>query len=46
MFQKQNASVAVGAIEALNNLGFNIQEKHISEGLKKTTWKGRLEIIN
>ncbi len=46
IFQKQNASVAVGAIEALNKLGFNINEKYISEGLKKTTWKGRLEIIN
>ncbi len=46
IFQKQNASVAVGAIEALNNLGFNIKEKYISEGLKKTTWNGRLEIIN
>ena len=46
VFQKQNASVAVGAIEALNKLGFNIKEKYISEGLKKTTWKGRLEIIN
>jgi len=46
IFQKQNASVAVGAIEALNNLGFNIKEKHISEGLKKTSWNGRLEIIN
>jgi len=46
IFQKENASVAVGAIEALNDLGFNIQEKHIAEGLKKTVWKGRLEIIN
>ncbi len=46
IFQKQNASVAVGAIEALNNLGFNIKQKHIFEGLKKTVWKGRLEIIN
>ena len=46
IFQKQNASVAVGAIEALNKLGFNIKEKYISEGLKKTTWNGRLEIIN
>ena len=46
IFQEQNASVAVGAIEALNNLGFNIKKKHISEGLKKTAWKGRLEIIN
>ena len=46
IFQKQNASVALGAIEALNNLGFNIKGTHISEGLKKTTWNGRLEIIN
>ncbi len=46
MFQKQNASVAVGAIEALNKLGFNIREKCISQGLKKTTWSGRLETIN
>jgi len=45
-FQKQNAAVALGAIEALNNLGFNIKGTHISEGLKKTSWKGRLEIIN
>ena len=27
-------------------MGFNIKEKYISEGLKKTTWNGRLEIIN
>ena len=46
IFQKQNAAVAVGAIEALNKLGFNIKEKCISEGLKKTIWTGRLEIIN
>ncbi len=45
-FQKQNASVAVGAIEALNKLGFKIKEKYIYEGLKKATWNGRLEIIN
>ena len=46
IFQKQNAAVAVGVIEALNKLGFNVKEKNIAEGLKKTTWKGRLEIIN
>ena len=45
-FQKQNASVAIGVIEALNNLGFSIEEKFIYKGLKKTTWNGRLEIIN
>jgi len=40
------AIVAVGAIEALNKLGYKINEKYIFEGLKKTTWRGRLEIIN
>ncbi|WP_288261889.1 folylpolyglutamate synthase/dihydrofolate synthase family protein [uncultured Prochlorococcus sp.] len=46
IFQRQNASVAVGAIEALNKFGFKIQEDCIYRGLKKTTWPGRLEIIN
>ena len=46
IFQKQNASVAIGAIQALNRLGFKIKEKYIFEGLKNTTWNGRLEIIN
>ena len=46
IFQKQNASVAVGSVEALNKLGFKIKENSIYEGLKKTIWKGRLEIIN
>ena len=45
IFQRQNASVAVGAIEALNKLGFKIKEEYIYEGLKKTTWNGRLETI-
>ena len=46
IFQKQNASVAVGAIEALNKLGIEIKENYIYEGLKNTTWNGRLEMIN
>ena len=45
-FQRQNASVAIGVIEALNKLGFKIREESIYRGLKKTTWHGRLEIIN
>ncbi len=45
-FQKQNAAVAIGVIEALNNLGFSIQECSIKAGLKNTKWDGRLEIIN
>ena len=45
-FQKQNASVAIGVIEALNNLGFKVKESSIKKGLKDTKWHGRLEIIN
>ena len=45
-FQKQNAAVAIGVIEALNNLGFSVKERSIKEGLKNTKWNGRLEIIN
>ncbi len=45
-FQKQNAAVAIGVVEALNNLGFCIKECSIKEGLKNTKWNGRLEIIN
>ena len=45
-FQKQNASVAIGVIEALNTLGFSIKDCSIKEGLRNTTWGGRLEIIN
>ncbi len=45
-FQKQNAAVAVGVIEALNNLGFSVGECSIKKGLKNTKWNGRLEVIN
>ena len=45
-FQKQNASVALGVIEVLNKFGYKIKENCIYKGLKKTTWPGRLEIIN
>tara|TARA_A100000164_G_scaffold155539_1_gene138070 strand:- start:860 stop:2125 length:1266 start_codon:yes stop_codon:yes gene_type:complete len=45
-FQKQNAAVAIGVIEALNNLGYSFKECSIKEGLKNTKWSGRLEIIN
>ena len=45
-FQKQNAAVAVGVIEALVNFGFKIKECSIKKGLKDTKWNGRLEIIN
>ena len=45
-FQRQNASVAIGVIEALNKIGFEIKEDCIFNGLKKTIWRGRLEVID
>ena len=45
-FQKQNAAVAVGVIEVLNNIGFKVKECSIKKGLKNTKWHGRLETIS
>ena len=45
-FQKQNAAVAVGVIEALNKLKFTVKECSIKNGLKNTKWNGRLEVIS
>ena len=44
-FQKQNAAVAIGVIEALSHLGFSVKECSIKKGLQKTQWNGRLELI-
>jgi len=43
--QMLNASLAVGAVEALTQYDINISEESIREGLKKTVWPGRLELI-
>jgi len=40
-----NASVVVGIAESLNEIGIEISDQAISEGLKKTFWPGRFEII-
>ncbi|QNU68242.1 bifunctional folylpolyglutamate synthase/dihydrofolate synthase [Ruminiclostridium herbifermentans] len=41
-----NAALAIDACEILINKGFNIDYNNIKDGLSKTTWPGRLEIIN
>ncbi|MDD5611105.1 MAG: Mur ligase family protein, partial [Candidatus Omnitrophica bacterium] len=41
-----NAAAAVGAISALRNKGINITEKAVTDGLAKTRWPGRCEIIS
>ena len=44
--QMSNAALAIDACEILFNKGFNIDYNNIKEGLSKTSWPGRLEIIN
>jgi len=45
-FQRENAAVAIGVIKVLNKLGWAIQKSSIEEGLAKTEWPGRLQLIN
>ena len=41
-----NAAVAIGCAEALRLYGINIWQQAIREGLRKTRWPGRLEMIS
>jgi len=43
--QVENAVVSVCGCEQLKRLGWNITDNAIKEGLEKTNWRGRLEII-
>ena len=45
-FQRQNASVALKVAHLLIKKGWPIKNKDIKEGLAKTIWSGRLEVIN
>lgn len=45
-YQIQNAALALEVVTALKKLGFVISEKAIFEGLKKTEWNGRFQIIS
>ncbi len=44
--QMYNAALAIDACEILSNKGYKIEYNNIREGISKTTWPGRLEIIN
>ncbi|HEY5584988.1 MAG TPA: folylpolyglutamate synthase/dihydrofolate synthase family protein [Ruminiclostridium sp.] len=44
--QLRNVAVAIDTCEALVNKGFNIDSSNIRNGIAKTTWPGRLEIIS
>ncbi len=41
-----NAAVAIGCVECLCRQGVRISRKAIREGLKKTDWPGRLQIVS
>ena len=44
--QLSNAAVALTALEALRRRGWNIPESAIREGLAKTVWPARLEVLH
>lgn len=44
-YQIANAVLAVETVEALNASGFSISEKALRDGLFKTKWPGRFQII-
>ena len=43
--QAMNAAVAVGIVESLQKFSLHISEKAIKNGIAKTRWPGRLEIV-
>jgi dihydrofolate synthase/folylpolyglutamate synthase len=40
-----NAACAIGAVEALQNFGFNVKPAAIRRGLYHTLWPGRCEVV-
>ena len=44
-YQVVNGATAVAAAEALIRRGFNIPQRAIVEGIRDTTWPGRLEVV-
>lgn len=44
--QIKNSVTAIEAIRIASSSGFEISEKNIKNGLKKTKWPGRVEVIN
>lgn len=45
-YQIYNATTALTAIKALNDIGFNISKENILNGLKNTFWAGRMEVVS
>jgi dihydrofolate synthase/folylpolyglutamate synthase len=45
-YQVENAALAIAACELLNKDSAEISRKNIQDGLSKTRWPGRLEIVS
>lgn len=43
--QYANAALALGSVELIGHAGFRIDERAVVEGLRKTRWEGRLELL-
>lgn len=46
IYQGENIALSIQPVEYLQNLGFNIKNGHIKEGIEKTNNPGRMEVIN
>jgi dihydrofolate synthase/folylpolyglutamate synthase len=46
LHQADNAALAVAAIDALRSRGWNISDGALRDGLARTRWPGRLEVID
>ena len=44
-FQNHNGALALAVIELLEKKGFKVSSQDIREGLKKTTWPGRMHVV-
>jgi dihydrofolate synthase/folylpolyglutamate synthase len=44
-FQSRNAALAIAAVERLEEKGFKISSRDIRQGLKKTVWPGRMQVV-
>ena len=43
--QYSNAALALGAMELIGDAGFRVDERLVVEGLGRTRWEGRLEVL-
>ncbi|MCD7778409.1 MAG: bifunctional folylpolyglutamate synthase/dihydrofolate synthase, partial [Clostridiales bacterium] len=45
-YQIKNAALALKSLDVLRGLGYDISCEQIAEGMKKTKWQGRMEVIS